>query len=40
MESRNLILAIVLSIGVLLIWSLFVEDPYQQPMTSNNSDVN
>ena len=40
MESRNLILAIVLSIGVLLIWSLFVEDPYQQPMTNNNSDVN
>ena len=40
MESRNLILAIVLSIGVLLIWSLFVEDPYQQPMTNNNSNVN
>ena len=40
MESRNLILAIVLSIGVLLIWSLFIEDPYQQTMTNNNSDVN
>ena len=40
MESRNLIIAIVLSIGVLLIWSLFIEDPYQQTMTNNNSDVN
>ena len=40
MESRNLILAIVLSIGVLLIWSLFIEDPYQQTITNNKSDVN
>ena len=40
MESRNLIIAIVLSIGVLLIWSLFIEDPYQQTITNNKSDVN
>ena len=30
MESRNLILAIILSVGVLLIWSFFFEAPEQE----------
>ena len=30
MESRNLILAIILSVGVLFIWSLFFEAPEQE----------
>ncbi len=30
METRNLILAIVLSVGVLLLWTIFIEAPRQQ----------
>ena len=30
METRNLILAIVLSVGVLLLWTVFIEAPRQQ----------
>ena len=30
MESRNLILAIILSVGVLFIWSFFFEAPEQE----------
>ena len=30
METRNLILAIVLSVGVLLLWTVFIEGPRQQ----------
>ena len=30
MESRNLILAIILSVGVLFIWSFFFEAPKQE----------
>ena len=30
MESRNLILAIILSVGVLFIWSFFFEEPEQE----------
>ena len=30
MESRNLILAIILSVGVLFIWSFFFETPEQE----------
>ena len=30
METRNLILAIVLSVGVLLLWTVFIEAPRPQ----------
>ena len=30
METRNLILAIVLSVGILLLWTVFIEAPRQQ----------
>ena len=30
METRNLILAIVLSVGVLLLWTVLIEAPRQQ----------
>ena len=38
MESRNLILAIVLSIGVLFIWSFFFEAPEQQNLDEFSLD--
>ena len=41
METRNLILAIVLSVGVLLLWTVFIEAPRQQinpPIESGQQD--
>ena len=38
METRNLILAIVLSVGVLLLWTVFIEAPRQQINQSIESD--
>ena len=41
METRNLILAIVLSVGVLLLWTVFIEAPRQQinqPIESSQQD--
>ena len=38
MESRNLILAIILSIGVLFIWSFFFEAPEQQKLDEFSLD--
>ncbi len=45
MESRNLILAIILSVGVLFIWSFFFEAPEQEMLngeieSGNVSEVN
>ena len=41
MESRNLILAIILSVGVLFIWSFFFEAPEQEVLNGDiiNGDV-
>ena len=41
MESRNLILAIILSVGVLFIWSFFFESPEQEVLNGDiiNGDV-
>ena len=41
MESRNLILAIILSVGVLFIWSFFFESPEQEVLNEDiiNGDV-
>ena len=38
MESRNLIFAIILSIGVLFIWSFFFEAPEQQNLDEFSLD--
>ena len=38
MESRNLILAIILSIGILFIWSFFFEAPEQQNLDEFSLD--
>ena len=41
METRNLILAIVLSVGVLLLWTVFIEAPRQQVANQvSNVDLN
>ena len=38
METRNLILSIVLSVGVLLLWTVFIESPNQNINHSIESD--
>ena len=38
MESRNLIFAIILSVGVLFIWSFFFEAPEQQNLDEFSLD--
>ena len=38
METRNLILAIVLSVGVLLLWTVFIEAPNQNINHTIESD--